>query len=382
MYSIAYIICFLLYATMALLYRYSSEAGKTWIKAISILVFILFFGFRGFVGDDWTIYYPTFESMYSDNVVNIATSMEMSDLEPGFSILQAVCKFIYPNYHFFIFVCCLLQCALLYNFFRKRVDNLPLAFLVFICMSGVGLEINLLRNSISLFICLNALDFLVKRKPLQYFSLCLLSMTIHISSIVFIPLYFFLHKRLPRWAYITIFIFSALFLLAQINFIGPILIYLASFMGDIYVELVRNYVEGEVAAIQGFLSVGFIERLFTGILIICYYDKLVTINKENTIFINAFLLYFLSFALFREFEVASRRIALLFVFSYWILWCDLFKCFVYKGNKILYALFILCYGLLKIYSSTNEPKFEYDNILFNAKSYGERYTIYMINKKD
>ena len=382
MYSIAYIICFLLYATMALLYRYSSEAGKTWIKAISILVFILFFGFRGFVGDDWTIYYPTFESMYSDNVVNIATSMEMSDLEPGFSILQAVCKFIYPNYHFFIFVCCLLQCALLYNFFRKRVDNLPLAFLVFLCMSGVGLEINLLRNSISLFICLNALDFLVKRKPLQYFSLCLLSMTIHISSIVFIPLYFFLHKRLPRWAYITIFIFSALFLLAQINFIGPILIYLASFMGDIYVELVRNYVEGEVAAIQGFLSVGFIERLFTGILIICYYDKLVTINKENTIFINAFLLYFLSFALFREFEVASRRIALLFVFSYWILWCDLFKCFVYKGNKILYALFILCYGLLKIYSSTNEPKFEYDNILFNAKSYGERYTIYMINKKD
>ena len=310
MYSIAYIICFLLYATMALLYRYSSEAGKTWIKAISILVFILFFGFRGFVGDDWTIYYPTFESMYSDNVVNIATSMEMSDLEPGFSILQAVCKFIYPNYHFFIFVCCLLQCALLYNFFRKRVDNLPLAFLVFVCMSGVGLEINLLRNSISLFICLNALDFLVKRKPLQYFSLCLLSMTIHISSIVFIPLYFFLHKRLPRWAYITIFIFSALFLLAQINFIGPILIYLASCMGDIYVELVRNYVEGEVAAIQGFLSVGFIERLFTGILIICYYDKLVTINKENTIFINAFLLYFLSFALFREFEVASRRIAL------------------------------------------------------------------------
>ena len=120
MYSIAYIICFLLYATMALLYRYSSEAGKTWIKAISILVFILFFGFRGFVGDDWTIYYPTFESMYSDNVVNIATSMEMSDLEPGFSILQAVCKFIYPNYHFFIFVCCLLQCALLYQVLQEN----------------------------------------------------------------------------------------------------------------------------------------------------------------------------------------------------------------------------------------------------------------------
>lgn len=382
MYSVAYIILFLLYAVMALLYRYASDYGKTWIKASSILVFILFFGFRGFVGDDWLIYYPTFKSMHSDNVANVAVSMELSDLEPGFTVLQAICKIIYPDYHFFVFVCCILQCALLYNFFRKRIDNLPLAFMVFVCMSGTGLEVNLLRNSIALFICLNALDFLLERKPLPYFGLCLLAMTIHVSSVIFIPLYFFLHKRLPRLVYIGIFVFSALFLLAQVNFIGPILLFIASSLGDFYVELVRNYIEGEMTAIQGFLSVGFLERLFTGFLIICYYDKLVKISRDNIMFINAFLLYFLSFALFREFEVASRRIALLFVFSYWILWCDLFKCFMYRGNKMLYALFVVCYGVLKIHSMTNEPKMEYDNVLFNAKSYEERYTIYMMNKKN
>ena len=109
MYSIAYIILFLLYAVMALLYRYASDNGKTWIKASSILVFILFFGFRGFVGDDWLIYYPVFESMHSDNVANVAVAMELSDLEPGFTILQAMCKIIYPDYHFFVFVCCILQ---------------------------------------------------------------------------------------------------------------------------------------------------------------------------------------------------------------------------------------------------------------------------------
>ena len=380
MYSIAYIILFLLYAVMALLYRYSSDNGKTWIKATSILVFILFFGFRGFIGDDWLIYYPIFKNMYSDNVVNVMTSISTSSLEPGFSIFQAICKFIYPDYHFFIFVCCALQCALLYNFFRKRVDNLPLAFMVFVCMSGTGLEVNLLRNSISLFICLNALDYLMERKPLPYFALCILAMSVHVSSVVFIPLYFFLHKRLPRWVYISVFIFGALFLLAQINFIGPILLYIASYLGDFYVELVRNYIEGEMTAIQGFLSIGFLERLFTGFLVICYYDKLVKISKDNVMFINAFLLYFLSFALFREFEVASRRIALLFVFSYWILWCDFFKCFAYKGNKFFYALFLGCYGMLKIHSMTNEPKMLYENILFGAKTYEERYTIYMVNK--
>ena len=382
MYSVAYIILFLLYAVMALLYRYASDYGKTWIKATSILVFVLFFGFRGFIGDDWLIYYPVFDDMYSDNAINIFASIAMSDLEPGFGFLQAVCKLIYPDYHFFIFVCCLLQCALLYNFFRKRIDNLPLAFMVFVCMSGIELELNLLRNSISLFICLNALDYLKERKPLPYFGLCLLAMTIHVSSVIFIPLYFFLHKRLPRLVYIGILVFSAVFLLAQVNFIGPILLFIASYLGDFYVELVRNYIEGEMTAIQGFLSVGFLERLFTGFLIICYYDKLVKINRDNIMFINAFLLYFLSFALFREFEVASRRIALLFVFSYWILWCDLFKCFMYRGNKMLYALFVVCYGVLKIHSLTNGPKMEYDNVLFNIKSYEERYTIYMMNKKN
>lgn len=382
MYSIAYIILFLLYAVLALVYRYSSEYGKTWIKATSVLVFIFFFGFRGFVGDDWLIYYPSFQSLYSDNLTNVATSMQGSDLELGFGLLQAICKFIYPDYHFFIFVCCTLQCALIYNFFRKRIDNLPLAFCIFVCMSGLEIEINLLRNSIALFICLNALDYLMVRKPLQYFCLCLLATTLHISSIVFIPLYFFLHKRLPLWLYVAIFVFSAVFLVAQINFIGPILLYAASFMGELYQDLVYSYIEGEMTAIQGFLSIGFLERLFTGCLVICYYNKLVKISKDNVMFINAFLLYFLSFAFLREFEVASRRVALLFVFSYWILWCDLFKCFVYKGNKVLYALFILCYGVLKIHSMTNEPKMQYDNILFNAKSYAERYTIYMVNKKE
>ena len=382
MFSIAYIIVFFIYASMALLYSYANETGKMWIKAVSVLLFVFFFGFRGFIGDDWLIYYPIFDNMYNDNADNILSFVAGSDLEPGFNFLQALCKFIYPNYHFFVFVCCVLQCGLLYNFFRKRIDNLPFAFMVFVAMSGYELEINLLRNSISLFICLNALDFIKERKALPYFALCVLAMSIHVSAVIFMPLYFFLHKRLPRWVYIAVFIFSALFLLAQVNFIGPLLLYAASFFGDFFVELVRNYIEGEMTAIKGFLSVGFLERLFTGILIICYYDKLVSINKENVLFINAFLLYFLSFALFREFEVASRRIALLFVFSYWILWCDLLKCFVYKGNRMLYAMFLLCYGVLKIHSMTNGPKMEYDNILIGAKSYEERYTIYMINKKE
>lgn len=381
MYSTAYILLFFAYAAMAIVYRYVDEKAKTRLKIASVALFMLFFGFRGFVGDDWTNYYPCFDGMYDDSLVNmVAYIRETADFEPGFMALLLICKILVNDYHFFIFICCVINCALLYRFLSKRVDNLPLAFLVFLSMSGTGIEINLLRNSIALLICLNALEFIPKRKPLPYFGLCLLAMSMHLSSVIYIPLYFFLHRRMPRWVYISLFVGATLFLLAQINFIGPIMLAVASRMGEIYVELVNNYIEGELANVQGFISIGLLERLMTGILIICYYDKLVNISKDNAMFINAFLLYFLSFALFREFEVVSRRIAILFVFCYWILWCDFFKCFVYKGNRMLFAFFLFCYGVLKLHSMTNEPKSEYDNILFGAKSYEERYSIYMLTK--
>ena len=77
----------------------------------------------------------------------------------------------------------------------------------------------------------------------------------------------------------------------------------------------------------------------------------------------------------------ARRVAILFVCSYWILWGDLLKCFHYKSNRYLFLSFIVCYSLLKVHSMTNEPKMEYDNVLFGAKSYEERYSIHSITNK-
>lgn len=383
MYSVAYIILFLIYAAMALLYHVStSDTYKMWLKVISVVLLIFFFGFRGFVGDDWIIYYPNFDGMYHDNLSNIFVSVGASDFEPGFSLLQALCKFLYPEYHFFVFVCCVINCILLYNFFKRQVDNLPLVIMVFVCMSGIELQINLLRNSMALFMCINALRFIEERRFVPFLLICLLATTIHISSIIFIPLYFVIHKHYSKWIYLSLLLFATVFLLMRINFIGPLLISVASRMGEVYEELVRSYIEGEYAKMQGVISFGFFERLMTGLLIFCYYDKLVTINKSNILFINTFLLYFFSFAFLREFDIAARRIALLFVFSYWIIWCDLFKCFAVKGNKLIFTSFLICYGVLKVFSMTNEPKAEYDNILFGAKSYEERYTIYMLTKKE
>ena len=108
---------------------------------------------------------------------------------------------------------------------------------------------------------------------------------------------------------------SAFFLILQIKFIGPLLLSVAAAFGEIFVIMVKAYIQGEYLKVESALTIGYLERVIVGLIIYCYYDKLISLNKSNVVLINAFLIYFVSFALFREFEVACRRIVLLFVFS-------------------------------------------------------------------
>ena len=66
----------------------------------------------------------------------------------------------------------------------------------------------------------------------------------------------------------------------------------------------------------------------------------------------------------------------LFIMSYWILWGDLIKSFVYKNNKHLFVAFISVYCMFKLVGMTNLVTSDYDNILFRAKSYQERQLIH------
>jgi len=378
-YSFPYILLVLFYGILAFIYDTQDEHSRYRLKMLCMVVFLIFFGLRGFIGDDWQNYYPFYMYALTDSVQNIVYTISDSEFEPGYMTFMILSKILVPNYHFFIFLCCAINGLLLYRFLNKRVDNFPLAMMFFVCMGGFGLQVNLIRNSIALLLFLNSLDFITERKPIPYFSMCLLAMTIHVSAIVYIPLYFVFHKRLPRWVFMVIFILGNLVFLLHIKFIGPILIAILSRMGEAYADVAEVYIEGKHGEQQIALSVGFVERFLTGLLVICYYNKLVELRKENVLFINSFIGYFFMFFFFSEFDVLGRRLALLFVFSYWILWGDLLKCFVYEGNRKLFMAFLFVYCVLKIRGMTNHITLEYDNVLWGTKSYEERLYIHKKN---
>ena len=358
-------------------YKHNAPEEKNLlITGLCVFGYMFFFGLRGWVFDDWVNYYETYDKCSLDSLVNIGHTIEDTFFEPGFMILMILCKLIFPRYEFFVFVCCAINCFLLFRFLIQRVDNLPLALVFFFCMGGIVIQTNLMRNSLAVLIFLNSLTLLENRRFLPYLGCCVLAMCFHASSIIFIPLFFFLHRRMPKWLFLSIIIAGNIVFLCHIYFVTPILVKVASMVGENYEMLIERYTEGVMADKSVGLSIGYLERLLTSFLIFCYYDKLIEIREENKLFINSFVCFFVTYFLFSEFAELSERLSTLFIYCYWILWGDLMGCFSIRNNKLLYIGYLGIYCILKVMGSTMLVTQKYDNILLNPDSYEERLYIH------
>lgn len=373
-YALPYVLLVLFYGICAIFYRhYNEERIRKGIVVVCLLILILFFGFRGFCFYDWNSYYPTFEKVELDNVQK--NGLSSVGFEPGFSILLIICKALYNNYNFFVLVCDIIDVALLYAFLRKRVDNIPLALMICLSMNGLQLLTDLMRNSIAILIFANSISLIKQRRLLPYMGTCLLAMSFHLSAILFIPCYFFLNKNMNKWVYLGIFIAANLVFLLHI----PIFLTIADpILGLVNKSMqlkVKTYTEMS-SSLSFAISIGYLERLFTGTLIFCYFEKIKNMRSEGNIFINSMVCYLCFYFFFSEFRTIGVRMSYLFTFAYWIIWSDLIKCFTYNGNRRLFIAFLGIYCLMKTYSSTNYPIARYDNVLFGAEPYQIRESIY------
>lgn len=363
----------MLLGALAFLYSYTSnQEHRGLLLSTGVIAFFFFFGFRGFIMSDWIIYYDFFYNCEFRDIFDFSFGTSKA-FEPGFTILTLMCKALFEDYHFFVVIITAINTVLLLRFFSRYSDNILLCLMLFVVFDGLSIIVNLMRNSISILIFLNALEYLTRRKPLQYFSLCLLAFTFHSSALVYFPLYFFFHLRPPRWLFLTIFIGFNIIYLLNIPIFATFLSY-AGFEGE--TDKIIAYTEKFTSTSK--LSIGYLERLLTCFLVLCYYNRLYEIRKGNGVFINALLTYLMFLFVFSGFPVIGHRMGCLFAFAYWILWGDLIKCFFYENNRRLFATFVYLYCILRIIGSTQLPDFEYDNVLFGAKSYEER--LYIHNK--
>jgi len=345
------------------------------LRIVVLGTFIIFFGFRGFIGWDWASYYPFYEGLGKNLASNIKNNFLMAS---GFTVYSTFIKYFFKNYHLYIFINTLIDAIILDLFFKKYLPRklYVLGFIIFLAMGGIMLEVDNLRNLKAILLFLISLKYLKERNPIPYFALNFLGLLFHFSAIVYFPLYFFFHKPIPKKWILVIFIIGNLIFFAKIQYIKPLLFYIASRFGDGYSVSIKiiNYTNSGVNGISYGFSIGYFERFFSTILILLNYNKLIKISKSYVIFINAFVAYIIANLYLYEMNVLVVRIGDLFIFSYWILWPSLY--YILKSNKKIIGLALISmYVFLKIYFVTDIAPYNYDNVLTGIKTYNERFEI-------
>lgn len=373
-FSIPYILLITFYGFMAWWYQSVQDIKTRMFNIIVCLtVTLLFWGFRGFCFYDWMSYYPIF------NNINTRGFFPLT-IEPGFTALMMVCKAFYKNWHFFVFICTCINLTLLTRFLYRHTENLPLGLMLFTAMGGLFFMTDLMRNSIAIFIFINSLDYIRERNCLKYMVSCVLAISFHYSAILYIPLYFFLNMKISKWIFAGIFLIGCIIFTLHIPIFTNSLSFILSIVNPDLELKVRFYLL-EVANKTPGLDLVFIERLFTGFMVLCFIDKLRALRKDANIFINCILLYFVFTFYFGEFVTLSTRMALLFVCGYWIVWMDLIKCFAINNNRRLYIIIISAYCVLRMIGLTKSVLANYDNILIDSEPYQIRQLIFNKNFK-
>jgi len=374
-YTIPYVILILFLGTLAFINASAEDEQKKTVTSVAaVVVFFIFFGFRGYLSTDWTSYVAYYDKCTIDYIIDYTPISGY--LEPGFTALTLLCKNVFGTFQSLVVITTAINLVLLLKFFKNRIDNIPLGLILFVVFEGLIMSINLLRNTIAILIFVNALKYITERRPLPYFLLCALAMSFHLTAVLYFPMYFILRIKINKWMYLGIFlVLNAIFILNI-----PIVLKLITSLGLVG-EMTETKIESytEIYDESTKLSIGYLERLITGGLVFCYFDRLKELRQENTIFINSLILVF-SFVLgFNEFHELSRRLGTLFTYSYWILWADMIRCFAIDNNRKLYVAFLSIYCVLRIMGTSNNILMDYDNVLFGAKTYQERLYIYNRN---
>lgn len=362
-----------------LVFLYLNEAH--YIKAVStktaqkcsLMLLICFFGLRGHLNTDFISYYPFFQHLPTLwDVEKIGSNR----YEIGFVLYSSFIKSLFPNYFAWVFVNTVIDLSILFAIFKRYSPSIVLSLIVFFSFYGIVIETNLYRNSKAIMLFLLSLSYLQERRFLPYLLLNILGCLFHLSSLIYIPLYFVLNKEIPRSCIWGGFLFANVAFYLNIGFSTQLDGLLSVIDRFLSLNLLDKSVEWQNDVDMGMaygFSIGYLERTFSFIIFSLFYNRMKAKSRYVVPFYNSFFLYYVLFHLLSPISSEiMMRIAYLFCFSYWLLYPTL--CATVHKKYIICFLILLC--TMKIAQDGRLRNMEYQNCLFgNCDTYSERKRI-------
>lgn len=367
MYSIPYLI-----VTLILLVLYLIESGKISLfsastaRKIALFVLFVFIGLRGHLYSDFISYYPWYNDL--PNIFNLRDAFDLDwRFEPGFVIYSSIVKTIIPNYFGWVAINTLVDILVLRFTFKRYCNSEILPFIFFLAFNGLIIEFNLYRNVKALDLFLLSIPFLQSKKLLPYLLLNLLGCAFHMSSILYIPLYFILNMRISKGVAWWGIVIANLMFWGGVHIVGSIMNSLSIVRAVSILDAIEGYAEdGEMYK----FSIGYFERTFAVVLFTSLYDRLVNQQKVNAVIYNCFWFYYIFFLIFYEVPVFVQRVPMLFMFGYWILYPNVLNIrFKWRPVVVIVISFLIA---AKIMMSNSNIDAKYQNVLTGIDTYERR----------
>jgi hypothetical protein len=374
-YSLPYIlfIGFILLVAICQLALPIDEKSRRCLNYLLVVGYVLFFGFRGFIGWDWYNYYPFFQRL---------NSFHYGGYEQGFVIYSFIIKSIFHTYQSYILISTIIDIYLLNLFLKRHVNEKYYAFAlaIFIAFAGIILQTDLLRNIKSILLFMISIKYIEERKLIPFLILNILGIFFHWTSLFLIPLYFIFQKPLPLKFIIIAFILGNCIILLNIHYIKPILLYLSKLVGGSVDAKITFYIANKIFSKPYEISYGYFIRQFTTLLVMFYYNKIINKSSSTIFFLNAFFLLMGVYLYFSEISIAIARLNLIFNFSLTIMIIILLEVIVPLSTRLLLFIIYSLLIIIRMNSSTNNVLYKYDNTLFGqTQSYNERFATYNLN---
>lgn len=346
-----------------------NERKKHMLFVFSIILLIGFLGLRGFIGWDWWAYYPSYNNL--PNGFNY---------EIGYEIWSNIFYKIGLSYHHFTFINTVADILIL-AYVLKKYSKYPIfSMFLFLAVQGLSFEVDLLRNAKTVLLFIISIQFIKERKLIPFLILNILGMTFHMSSVIYLPMYFILNRNYSRKIILPLIILGNIYYL----FDTKLFIHILEYMSSVLPAAVGGKITSYLSIIpQNYkLPVGtlYFERLVTFIMVFFFLHKEKNHReKENPyslIMENSFYIFYLIFLFTSEFFIASTRIGILFIYANWFLWGDIIENL--RDTKIKAAVFLIAVliGGNRIYNhfdfNGNKILYRYENIITDHKSYEEK----------
>lgn len=356
----------------ALIYKYN--------EVFFIAASMFFIGCRGYIGADWLLYLPYYQSVPSfDAGLNYVIKFVMrNNYEPFYALLNILIKSVFDNYFFLQFCLFTIDFIILHCFFKEYLGRYYyLGWAFFYIFQGYILEIIILRNTKAILIFLLSIKYLLNKEPLKYFVLNILGFLFHKSAIVYFPLYFLIYIPRKKNLELVLFCIGNMVFLTQIHWFKACYQIFSKFLPTVIRHMCDLYFNNKHYSSGYGITIGYIERFASFILVFMFSDKLIKQDKKNQVFIYLFNIYSYIYLYFTEFYIFIERVPTLIVCCYWVLYPKIYE-YLRKDWKYLFIIIFILYGILKTIILLDEKWAYYDNFIFGAANAIDRknYFIY------